>query len=335
MTASGQLAFANVRARARAARLLGPEIAAHLRAVREPAARAAALRKLGFEGDPGEIYRARLARLLADYTVLARAYPIGRGLIAALARLHEIENLKLVYRAAHRGLRADAWRQQWRPLGRLATIDRAVAEEIEDLRHLTAATMATPYAELVAAAASGEAIEPAAAELSFDRFGSRCLVAEARALPRGEADAAALALAVVRERDLDAIRRATAYGLDPAMAAGAAVLLPDEAGFRRLADLAAWKPEDGALGRLLPRRLLGEGDLVADWDALELALRRRRRRACAAAFIGSPLRLAPGVAYLLLAEEETRGLAALVEAAGDPAAGRVLERALAASALGD
>jgi hypothetical protein len=329
---AGRLAFANVRARARAARLHGPEMAAHLRAARDPAARAAALRKLGAEG--GEVLGARLAALLGDYAVLAESYPVGGSLIVALARLHELENLKLLFRAAQREIPADRWRHRWRPMGRLGTLRLADAEEVRSLRDLPASVAATPYAEVVSAAVTG-ALDAATAELSFDRLGSRRLVEEADALPRAHADAAALVLDLVRERDLDALRRARAYGIAPALAAGATVLLPRERGFGDLAEIAAWKPDDGPLGKLLPRTLLGGDALVADWNALTIALRRRRRHACAAAFIGSPLRLAPGIAYLLLAEEEVRGLVSLAEAAGDPSAGEVLARALAGSALGD
>ncbi len=331
MIAAGRLAFANVRARARAARLLGPEVAAHLRAT-EGAARASILRGLGGEG--AGLHAARVARLLDDYAVLARSYPVGEALLAAMARLHEIENLKLLYRAAAKGLPPGAWRPLWRPMGPFETLRRADAEEVRTLRDLTAAARGTPYAEVVAAAASGPPLVPAAAELSIDRLGSRRLVEAARALPRAQAGAGALALDLVRERDLDAVRRAAAYGMEPAHCAATCALLPAEKGWDRLADLAAWTPAAGPMGALLPRPLSG-GGILADWDALERALRRRRRRACAAAFIGSPFRLAPGVAYLLLAEEETRGLAALAEADGAAPADGVLSRALAGSALGD
>ena len=334
MSSAGAFAFANVRARSRAARLLGPEAAAHLRAAATPAARAAALHRLGIEGDAADLQRGRVARLLDDYAVLARSYPVGEPLLVAMARLHEIENLKLLYRAAANGLPAERWRALFRPMGRLGTIQRADAEEVRSLRDLEAVTRATPYAEVVAAAVSGPALAPAEAELSFDRLGSRRLVEEARRLPSSQAGAGALVLGLVRERDLDAVRRAAAYSIAPELCAATGALLAGEPGWGHLAEIAAWTPDAGPLGLLLPRRLLG-GAPVADWDALERALRRRRRRACAAAFIGSPLRLAPGVAYLLLAEEELRGLVALVEAAGAPAAGSVLERALAGSALGD
>jgi len=334
MTVTGRLAFANVRARCRAAGLLGPEVAAHLSALRDPAARAAALRKLGAAGDATELRRARLARLLFDYAVLAESYPVGKELLAALARLHEIENLKLLHRAARRGVPAQGLEASWRSLRGLRTLRRADADQVQSLRDLEAATAATPYAG-IARASLLASLEPVSAELAFDRFGSRRLVEEARRLPRAHAGAAALVLDLVRERDLDTIRRAAAYGIAPELAAAGAALLGEEKGWERLAELAAWTPAEGPLGMLLPRRFLRSEALVADWDALEHALRRRRRRACAAAFIGAPFRLDPGVAYLLLAEEEIRGLGALAEAAGDPLQSGVVARALAGSALGD
>ena len=332
MIAAGRLAFANVRARARAARLLGPAAAAHLRAAREGPAREAALRAVGVEvgaaDSPPSVARAPRGRLRGPREELPRR----GGFVTALARLHEIENLKLVYRAVARGVPAERWRSLWRPMGRLGTLRLEEAVEARSFGDLEAAAARTPYAEAVAGAAG--AVSPEAVEGLLDRLGSRALLDRARALPRAHADAAALVLSVLRERDLDAVRRAAAYGIAPEAAAGVAVLLPDEPGWGRLAALAAWTPAEGPIGLLLPRRLLGREVPVADWDALEHALRRRRRSACAAAFIGSPLRLAPGVAYLLLAEEEARGLSALVEGAGDGASG-VVARALAGSALGD
>ena len=329
---AGRLAFANVRARAKAARLAGPEVAAHLRALREPAARAAFVLELGgapqARRDVLEVHRARLARLLGDYAVLARSYPVGRELIQALAGLHEIENLKLLHRGVRRGLAPEAWRPAWRPLGQLAALELADAEEVRSARDLEVATADTPYAGL----AGGE---PDAIELALDRFGSRRLVDEVRRLPRAHADAGALVLRLVRERDLDALRRAAAYGVAPELAAGTAALLAGERGWERLPEVAAWNAEQGPLGLLLPRRLVAGLGPIADWDALEQALHRERRRACAAAFIGSPLRLAPGIAFLLLAEAEVRGLVALVEAGDDPAARGVVARAVAAGALGD
>jgi vacuolar-type H+-ATPase subunit C/Vma6 len=311
MTAAGQLAFANVRARARAARLLGPETRSHLAAARDPAARAAIYRKLGAaSGDAADLVRARLASLLADYEVLARAYPIGGPLIAAMARLHEIENLKVLYRAARRHLDAEEVRRLLRPLGRLAALRLGDVAEVRSLRDLAAITEGTPYAEMVAGAATGS-LDPAAVELAWDRAGSQALVREARALPRSQRDAGALVLDWVRERDLDVIHRAAAYGMAREIAAESTALLAEE---------------------MTPDELATAG---ADFGAQAIARRRRRRRACAAAFIGSPLRLAPGIAYLLLAEEELRGLAAIAEGAGDPAANEIVARALAGSALGD
>lgn len=348
MRVSGQLAFANVRARARLARLCGPEVTAHLAMVHEPAARAAALRKLGGDGDAASLMAARLVRLVDDYLVLGRAYPFGGELIAALGRLHEIENLKLLWRAVVRGAAPASpassppsgvvpWRRLWRPLGALATLPLARAEEVRSMADLRALAADSPYGDLVAAAAATPAGD-ATAELAFDRFGSERLADEARRLPASEVESRRLVEMLVRERDLDVVRRAAAYGLDVTMVAAATVLLGRERGADRLAELAAWTPAHGPLGALLPPALLGRETVAAEWDEVTRALRRRRRHACAVALVGAPLRLAPGVAYLLLAEEELRGLVALAEAAGGATAGALrvaLDAALSGSALGD
>jgi vacuolar-type H+-ATPase subunit C/Vma6 len=333
------MAFANVRTRARATRLLGPTTTARLRA-RDPATRAAALRELGANGeasDTRELTRARLARLVEDYEVLARSYPRGSALLVALARLHEIENLKLLLRGAHGEPAADRISALWRPLGKLATLRLADALEVRSLSDVATLAARTPYADLVGAAASADGAPGAArVELPLDRFGSLRLLAEARAVERAEPVAASLVLDLVRERDLETLVRAPAYGVAPELAPSLAVLLPDEPDAKRLSDLAAWTPDRGPLASVLPRSLAMSGSPHVDsLSALVRALRRRRRHACAAAFIGSPFRLAPAVAYLLLAEAEIRGLTALAEAAGETHADPIVDLALAGSALGD
>jgi vacuolar-type H+-ATPase subunit C/Vma6 len=326
-------AFGNARLRARKARLLGAEDGLVLRAACAPeAAPPASPPSLP---RPGEGVRALLTALVDDYDTLLRSYPApARGVLLALLRLHEIENLKLVWRARAKGLAFDQWKRLWRPLGRLATLHleswRAPLTEVEALARLSP----TPYAQVTARVARAHHGDLGAAEMAFDRWASTRLLQEADALGGSEHVARSLVRSVVRERDLDAVRRAvSSYGLSPRSAAAAPVLLTREMDAGALEALAEWVPERGPLAARLPARLVRAARLEG-WAELHLHLRRQRRRLCTRAFRASPYQMAPAVAFLLLREEEVRALAAMAEARGGPRQPHVLDRVLAASAMG-
>ncbi|HEY7512459.1 MAG TPA: V-type ATPase subunit [Vicinamibacteria bacterium] len=275
---------------------------------------------------------ARFAALLSDYALVLGAFPGGGGLARALLGLHEIENLKLLWRALDRRAPAERWAHLWRPLGSLATLrleDGRDAVSLPDVLR----TLGPPLAKMARAIHAAHAARPADAEVALDRWASRRLLDEARALPPRESVARDLALAVVRERDLDLVRRARSYGMTGEAAAGAAVLLPDEIGPAPLRALAAWTPADGPLFASLPPALARRaGGRPAGWDELTTLLRRARRAQCARAFRQAPFHLGCAVAYLLLREEEERSWTALCEEA-PPQASAVVERVLAAGPM--
>jgi hypothetical protein len=322
-------AFGNARVRARRSRLLGPEDAASLRARGAEAPGEAAA------PHPLDTARALLAAVVADYAVVLRSYPGGcAGLVRALLGRHEVENLKLAWRGLARGLPWERWAPAWRPLGALALLRAEDWREVRSLHETAGPLRGTPYEEIGTAMLRAHEADPAGAEMALDLWASRRIVDAARRLPAREALAVGLALSIVRERDVDSFRRAIlSYGIEPDMAAGATALLREELGVEALRALAEWTPESGALGAHLPPawgRLAG----VREWEGLQLALRRERREACRRAFLASPFRLAPAVAFLLLREEEARGLRALAEAEGGPEPAAALERMFAASAMG-
>jgi vacuolar-type H+-ATPase subunit C/Vma6 len=332
VTGPAAFAFGNARVRARKSRLLGPEDGLVLRAAcaaGAPAAAATALPRL--ETD----VRALFAALVDDYDVLLRGYRArGADLILGLLGLHEVENLKLVWRARARGQPLGAWSRFWRPLGRLATLHadawRVPLTDGEALARLSG----TPYAQIAASVARAHHADPGAAEMAFDRWASARVWQAAAALPRAEHAARTLVRSLALERDLGALHRAVASnGLSPRQAAAAPVLLGQEMDAAALEALAGWVPETGSLGSLLPPGLL-RGAPVRDWDELSLQLRRRRRQACLRAFRAPPFQMAPAVAYLLLREAELQSLRAFAEARGWPPAPPLLDRALAASAMG-
>jgi hypothetical protein len=143
-----------------------------------------------------------------------------------------------------------------------------------------------------------------------------------------------LALAVVRERDLNILRRATAAGLSPEVLAAALGLVHREIGAADVTRLASWTPARGPFWTAVPPRWQRHAPPATDWDAWLVWWRRQRRALCRRAFLEPPFCLAPAVALLLLKEEELRGLdawLALDPRDVDPAA---VAYALAAGELG-
>jgi hypothetical protein len=234
-------------------------------------------------------------RLLRDHELLAGAYADARELFAALAGLHEVENLKLAWRAVRRGIPAERWVPLWRPLGALTGLRLSDCREAGTLAELADRAAKGPWGEVVAAAArrGSEAEATPDAELAFDRFASRRLVRAARALPRREHAAASLVLGAARARDLEVLCRAPARGLTPALAASACALLPEELGAPAVQELAGQ-----------PREL----------ERLLAAARRDRQVACRRAFLAPPFLLTPAVALLLLEGERIDQVTAVVEA---------------------
>jgi ATP synthase C subunit len=290
MIVTARFAFGNARLRAMKSRLLGPEDGPALRAAPSLAALAGALGA----APPAGLRPFRLelfGSLVRDYAKVIASYPRGGGLFRALIGLHEIENLKLAWRAHGRGLAPGGWAPFWRPLGALAVLDLESFRHASSVREAAALARGTPYERAVAEALIAQDKDPAVAELTLDRFATRRLAEEVRRLPRRESVARDLALSVVREREEDAASRRELSG----------------------------RPDAPRAGKV-SRQGLG-------------ALRRLRRQACRAAFLGPPLTLAAPVAYLLLREEEVRAVAALAQACGGEPPAPALERVFAASAL--
>jgi hypothetical protein len=284
---------------------------------------------------PGPADRAgRFRALVEDYAVVLRSFPAGHGLFRALLGLHETENLKLAWRALSGGHSAARWVDLWRPLGRLETL------RLEDWRDADSlldalSRVGPPFGKVAAALYRSHRTRPADVEVALDRWASRRLLDEARSLPARESMARELALDLVRERDLDVVRRRLAFAMSPAVAAGTTVLLGEEAGLEPLRTLAAWTPAAGSLAASLPRGLRRRvNGRPMDWDDLATMLRRARRLACGRAFRSAPFHLGCAVAFLLLREEEERSWAALHEASTPRTGDGTLERVLAAGPMG-
>ena len=278
-------------------------------------------------GAPDQIF----PPLLRWYVTLIAAYPSARGIFLALVRFHEIENVKLLWRAALR--RRPLPLECWRPLDPLSTVPPAFrSSSVEELGERLAST---PFRDIAHALLRSSPGDLPATEIGLDRWAVRALHAEALRLPPREHAARDLLVDVCRERDVDLLRRgSSSYGLDPDLVAKSTIVLSLEHAIGPLAALATWRPDMGPLASFLPPRLLRLAGPVRDWDALAIALRHRRLRACRRAFIGWPFELSPPVSALLLREEQAR--VAISAAAARPLpnpAGTALNTVLAASAL--
>jgi hypothetical protein len=313
MIPAGRYAFANARARAMKSRLLGRRVSGNLAGLAQE----------------------RLRRLVDSYEILIASYPIGRELFLALARLHEIENLKLTWRAIVHGLPSSRWRPYWIPLGSLAALDEDAGRDCRSLSALGGVLERTPYHAISDAMRRAHGEDLAAAELGFDRWASRAVADAALSLPAGEHLARDLAIAIVRERDLNVVRRATRVNaLPPDAIAGAVAWLGSELGAPGVVALGTWTPADGALWTRLPRGWVRRLGRVADWHALTQAWRHERVALCRRAFLAPPFCLAPGVAVLLMQEQDVRALQALHESGGDTEPSAAVEWVLAAGGLG-
>jgi hypothetical protein len=271
-----------VRARAARSRLLGEDELARLRA----GPRASVLAELHLGDDALAAWRILWERLVADYATMLRSLPDGRELVQALLGLHEIENVKLVGRAVRNGVPPERWAPWWRPLGRAASISFADWNTVGSAAALVERAARGPYAEAARLAAG----EKDGGEVLIDRWASRRVVLAARALPARDREARDLALARVRERDLDVLARADAWGFTPEQAARACALLPDELGTAAVQTLRA----PAERGR---------------------ALRAERLARCRRTFLGPPLALTPAIALLMIEEATLDDVTSLLEAA--------------------
>jgi ATP synthase (C/AC39) subunit len=310
--ATGGVAFANARIRALRSRLLGPEIRRSTRADIQPS-----------------------LDLISCYRVVLDSLPTARPVTLALLARQEIENVKLLWRAVGRGHSIARWSPLWRRLGPLATFSFEGARECTSLAQLAEFLHTTPFGEISTLMWRGHRADLLAAELGFDRWMSRRLLDTASSLEASETLARGLIESIVVERDLSVLRRGVAtYKLSPDALAGTLAFLPQVMSLEHITSLATWTPGRAAFRGHWPRGWRSTLTGASDWDALLLRWRTARYRLCARAFLEQPFCLAPAVAFLLLAEEEARAVAALRDARGGTIEMPSLRFALAASAVG-
>src|ERR1035437_6287547 len=290
MSAPAVLAYGYARARARKSRVIPAAVLVGLVTADQPALTIPGWRDVENDHDAAALVSLLYARLIDDYVTMIRAYPAARVVLLALARLHELENVKLAWRVALGSVPPAEWRDCWRPMGALETISRTACEATSSPRHVGRASVGTPYEAIAKAVSGAHPGDLAAAEIAFDRWGSRELANATRALSESEGAARDLVWRVLRERDIALMERAVGpLGLPPESAVRMTTILADELGAAAAANHGqpiagphvrggpqpdARKPAQG-----LPARVSGAAVLPGAADRARASSGRRSARA--------------------------------------------------------
>jgi hypothetical protein len=201
-------AYANARVRAMKSRLIDCAAAAAIRAGHPLHGLPADLGQ-----DPATITRGLYEDLGRLVAWLTRAYPDGAAVFLQFLRLHETENLKLIWRRALRDRRGVL--DGWRPLGPLASLRQDDWAAARPLKGVVGALAATPFGAIAASVHRTCGADLADAEHAFDAWATADLAKAAALLPPGEREAARLIELVVAERRLALARRIAAARLRP------------------------------------------------------------------------------------------------------------------------
>jgi len=167
----------------------------------------------------------RFDRLVGRYRAILNCYSDTRPLIRALLGLHEIENVKLGWRAVARRIDSARWTPLWRDLHELANVSIDAFLQAHTLYDVVERLAKTPFAGIARDVYTAHATDLGSAELSFDRWASLRVVEEAALLQRTESLALQIAEGLVHERDIEIERRGlVAYGLSVEAVEAARVL---------------------------------------------------------------------------------------------------------------
>jgi vacuolar-type H+-ATPase subunit C/Vma6 len=264
-------AYAHARVRASKSRLLGRREMMPLLLAADVAAKDRALGTIGIDSRSA-LFPQLFARLMTFYRTAIRVYEPDSEILRRLLRLHEVENLKLVWRGVARN--RTSWTPLWRDLASLAAFDSERVRTATTVYELAGRLEKTPYAEIARRVAATDRDDLAAAELAFDQWATTSLLEEARRLPRGEALARKMIESVAAERNEDLLRRGRKlYGLSDAALQALVETAPPSHRRRFMSGVgAAGNPFIGHTFELAPAIaviLLAEGELRAVNAAVE------------------------------------------------------------------
>jgi hypothetical protein len=213
-------AYGFARVSAMKSTLLTPEDVVAIRCTTDARASDRAAAALEIDEEPK-----RFARLISRYRSVLRAYVEADPIIRRMLQLHEVENVKLAWRAAIRKIEAARWQPLLRNLEELATIDAARLGSANTLYEVAQSLARTPFEEVAESVLGAHGDDLAAAELAFDRWASVRLLDSVSLMGEAEHLARDIIIELVRERDDElAARGVIAYGLSPEAAAAARAL---------------------------------------------------------------------------------------------------------------
>lgn len=216
MTTAGEIAYTHARLHAWRSRLLRRADIMPLLAAYDAPSHDRVLAAIGAATD-GEAVQHAFERLLNIYRIAIRGYRDYTLLLLALLRLHEVENVKLAWRAIARHEDEARWRSLWRPLGSLSSVTFEQCRVAESLPDLVDRLSDTPYRSVVASLHRAHGDDVTAFEFGIDRWASDQLRNAAANLPAVEGLAGAIIETLVRHRDAQLEERGLkAYGLSSA-----------------------------------------------------------------------------------------------------------------------
>lgn len=171
-------AYAHARMRAAKSRLYSRSDLLPLMLAENAEAKRRALQTIGIERDR-PLFPQLFARLMTFYRTAIDAYGEDAHVFVAMLRLHELENLKLIWRAVTRSLPADEWVPYWRDVwDRHSCLSLRALKDATSVRDLAERLKGTPYADIARRVAEAHGNDLAAAELAFDQWGTAMLVRE-------------------------------------------------------------------------------------------------------------------------------------------------------------
>ena len=169
-------AYAHARVRASKSRLYSRAELLPLMLADNALAKGRALQTLGLDRDRA-LFPQLFARLMTFYKTAIDAYGVDAHVFLAMLRLHELENLKLLWRAITRSLPPEEWMPYWRDVA-FATLDPRALQHATSVRDLAERLKKTPYAAIARRVAEAHGNDLAAAELAFDQWGTSMLLRE-------------------------------------------------------------------------------------------------------------------------------------------------------------
>lgn len=154
----------------------------------------------------------QFGRLMSRYRTVLDAYSEAAPIVRAMLQVHEIENVKIAWRAAIHNLEAWQWNPLLRDLSAVVSYDTTALREASSLYEIVRALEKTPLHDIAREVYAAHGDDLAASELAFDRWVSLEILRSVEHLGSVESLARDIAIEIVRERDEAAVDAARVLG---------------------------------------------------------------------------------------------------------------------------